>query len=130
MALRVARRSARRLSMTSLIDVIFLLLLFFMLSSTFSRYGAIDLMAAEAGQGVAADSRPLFLKLDTEQLSVNGEAVAVADLGATLQALSGDDASKELQVLLSLTSGVTSQRLVDVLAILNRHPALTVTVLG
>ncbi|OIQ32927.1 MAG: biopolymer transporter ExbD [Alphaproteobacteria bacterium MedPE-SWcel] len=116
--------------MTSLIDVIFLLLLFFMLSSTFSRYGAIDLMAAEAGQGVAADSRPLFLKLDTDQLSVNGEAVAVADLAATLQALSGDDASKELQVLLSLTPGVTSQRLVDVLAILNRHPALTVTVLG
>ncbi|TNJ44440.1 biopolymer transporter ExbD [Phaeobacter sp. B1627] len=133
MALRMGKRSARRLSMTSLIDVIFLLLLFFMLSSTFSRYGAIDLMAAEGGQGVAADSRPLFLKLDTAQISLNGETLALADLDLRLKSMTGAAASPEQQtqqVLLSLSPEVTSQRLVDVLAILNRQPTLTVTVLG
>jgi biopolymer transport protein ExbD len=35
--------------MTSLIDVIFLLLLFFMLSSTFSRFGEVELTAAAGG---------------------------------------------------------------------------------
>ena len=39
------RRRSGRLSMTSLIDVIFLLLLFFMLTSTFSKFSEVELAA-------------------------------------------------------------------------------------
>ena len=46
--MRKARRR-RRLSMTSLIDVIFLLLLFFMLTSTFTRFSEVELTAAGSG---------------------------------------------------------------------------------
>ena len=117
MALSLSKKHKRRLSMTSLIDVIFLLLLFFMLSSTFSRFGTVDLMAAEAGQGVSGETRPLFLKLSPGQISLNGEVVAL-------------DRLAQSQVLLSLSGEVTSQRLVDVLAVLRNQPDLAVTVLG
>ena len=43
---RVQQR--RRASITSLIDVIFLLLLFFMLASTFSKFSEIDIAVASA----------------------------------------------------------------------------------
>jgi len=130
MGLRLSKRHARRLSMTSLIDVIFLLLLFFMLSSTFSKFGTVDLMAAEPGQGAAGDTRPLFLKLAPEQLSLNGEVVALDGLPERLQALATDAQDAAPQVLLSLSGAVTSQRLADVLAILRQQPDLAVTVLG
>ena len=46
-------RRRRKLSMTSLIDVIFLLLLFFMLTSTFTRFAELDLAAASGGGGAS-----------------------------------------------------------------------------
>lgn len=129
MALALRRKTRRRLSMTSLIDVIFLLLLFFMLSSTFSRFGTVDLMAADAGQGATGETPPLFLRLAPESLSLNGEEVALADLKARLQ---GETTGAEdpTQVLLSLTGEVSAQRLVDVLAVLRSTARLAVTVLG
>ncbi|WP_065334699.1 ExbD/TolR family protein [Tritonibacter mobilis] len=130
MALSLSKKHKRRLSMTSLIDVIFLLLLFFMLSSTFSRFGTVDLMAAEAGQGVSGETRPLFLKLSPGQISLNGEVVALDRLAQSLGQLRAQQENSSQQVLLSLSGEVTSQRLVDVLAVLRGQPDLAVTVLG
>ena len=63
MALRRARQR-RRASITSLIDVIFLLLLFFMLASTFSKYSEIEL-ASLPGGAPAEDSAE-----DTQSLRI------------------------------------------------------------
>ena len=49
--------------MTSLIDVIFLLLLFFMLSSTFSRFAEVEISAAAGGAAAPSDTPPAFLRL-------------------------------------------------------------------
>ncbi|WP_255734778.1 biopolymer transporter ExbD [Epibacterium sp. MM17-32] len=133
MGLRLNKRQARRLSMTSLIDVIFLLLLFFMLSSTFSRFGAVELMAAGQGSSDSATSRPVFLRLAANHLSLNGETVALEGLADRLLLLTADLAEADAQgtqVLVSLTAEVSSQRLVDVLAVLRRQPGLAVAVLG
>ena len=57
------RKPRRRLSMTSLIDVIFLLLLFFMLTSTFSKFSEVELASAagsaQAAPSDAADATPV-----------------------------------------------------------------------
>lgn len=119
---KLSRR--RRLSMTSLIDVIFLLLLFFMLSSTFSRFGEIDLLSAASGQGGTGEDAPLFLRVDQERLSLNGQETDLEDLADALALKS------ETAVLVSLQGAPSSQRLVDVLVVLRRLPDLTVTVLG
>ena len=114
-------RSFRRraLSLTPLVDVIFLLLLFFMLTSTFSRYGEIELSAASGGGGGTVGSAR-FLRLGEDALTLAGREVAPGDLPALLE---GE------RVLLSLQGDVTSQRLIDVLAVLRRVPDLSLTVL-
>ncbi|MEX0280950.1 MAG: biopolymer transporter ExbD, partial [Arenibacterium sp.] len=48
----VAPRRRRVVSLTALIDVVFLLLLFFMLTSTFSSFGEIELFPPAGVQGV------------------------------------------------------------------------------
>lgn len=109
----------RRLSLTPLIDVIFLLLLFFMLSSTFSNYGEIELTGTSGG-GSAPAERPWFLQLGEARLTLNGTAVP---LGAVAETVG------QGRVLVSLDDATTSQRLVDLLAALRGRPGLTVTVL-
>ena len=121
------RSRQRRLSMTSLIDVIFLLLLFFMLSSTFSRFAEVELATGGGTASVAASNiRPLFLRLSEDSLDLNGDPLA---LDALSDALKAKAEQEETALLVSLNGTVTSQRLTDLLVILRGMPALQVTVL-
>jgi len=114
----------RRLSLTPLIDVIFLLLLFFMLSSTFTPFAELELGAS--GTGAAdPDTPPLFLRVSGDSLSLNGRPVA-------LEALAGEAAARGDEgaaLLVSLAGGVSAQRLTDVLVAL-APVEKPVTVLG
>lgn len=112
--------------MTSLIDVIFLLLLFFMLSSTFTRFAEVELAAAGAGGGEAPES-PIFLTLGPDSLRVNGTERTTDNLKGAFTAL-GQDATS-IPVLVSLQGEVTAQRLTDLLVALRKLPNLSVTVL-
>lgn len=53
-------RKARQVPMTPLIDVVFLLLVFFMLSSTFVRSESLELMLPQASGGGTADEGRLL----------------------------------------------------------------------
>ncbi len=120
------RHHRRRLSMTSLIDVIFLLLLFFMLSSTFTRFAEVDLASAGAGSSQSFDT-PVFLSLAVDRLRVNGTEAAFSGLSEALNPLRCGDA--RLTVLIAPQTDVTAQRLTDLLAALRKLPDLSVTVL-
>lgn len=113
-------RTRRALALTPLIDVIFLLLLFFMLTTSFVR--EVDLPLAPAEAGLAGGERPAFLDLGPDSLTLNGAAVDPVNLAARL--------ADEAALLIRLQPGVTAQRLVDVLAPLSRLPDLRVRVLG
>jgi biopolymer transport protein ExbD len=123
MALKTQKQTRARLSMTSLIDVIFLLLLFFMLTSTFSKYGEVELTAGAAGS--AEQQGPVkFLKLDGLRILLNGQDTPLDQLA---QALS----TKEDQtVLISLSDQTTSQQLIDLLGTLRPLPKTRAVVLG
>jgi biopolymer transport protein ExbD len=116
-------RSVRRaVALTPLIDVIFLLLLFFMLTTTFTRTGEIPLTAAGAGgDGLP----PLFLRVDPDALALNGIAIAPDALAGRLRAEAGG-----ARVLVALADGVQAQRLADVLHLMRQVPGATVQVLG
>ena len=116
-------RQRRRLSLTSLIDVIFLLLLFFMLSSTFSKFAEVELAAASGGAVVPSDTPPVFLQLYPDRLTVNGTPGTLTDLGLP-------DGSDAQTVLVSLQDDVDAQRLTNLLVALRGIDGLNVTVLG
>lgn len=115
--------------MTSLIDIIFLLLLFFMLTSTFTRYAEVELLSAASG-APSAEARPLFLRLTPEALSLNGQDVTLDDLTARLTEMTADTGDIGTLLLVSPVGDVTSQGLVDVLTRLRDVPHLAVRVLG
>ncbi|WP_366142087.1 biopolymer transporter ExbD [uncultured Roseobacter sp.] len=119
-------RARRRLSMTSLIDVIFLLLLFFMLSSTFSRYAEVEIAAAQSAGGAPQTAPPFFLQLSPDRMTVNGTPQTLDKLQDSPLA----DAPSGTVVLLSLRGAVDAQRLTDALVALRRLPDITLTVLG
>ncbi|MCV3274011.1 biopolymer transporter ExbD [Roseobacter sinensis] len=124
--MRDTARMRRRLSMTSLIDVIFLLLLFFMLSSTFTRFAEVEILAGQQAGRRTQDVPPMFLQLSPDGLTVNGAPHRLDDLqtSALARATSGT------LVLLSLRGAVDAQRLTDALIALRRFPGLSLTVLG
>ncbi|MDX8350712.1 biopolymer transporter ExbD [Cognatiyoonia sp. IB215446] len=116
-----AKRQKRAISMTPLVDVIFLLLLFFMLTSTFSKFAEVELSAAAAG-GTSPGTPPIFLQLYPDRLTVNGQTQPLD--GLVLEPQAGQT------LLVALQTDVTAQRLTDLLVALRAFPNLDIAVLG
>ena len=129
--MRIDRAVKRRkkLSLTSLIDVIFLLLLFFMLSSTFTRFAEVDIVAGRAGTPVAATKAPdIFIRLDAgDDWKINGAALGIDAAIAELQRLEELGASTAVVVV---RPKVSSQELVDALERISKSGSLKVAVAG
>ena len=123
MRLETEVRRRGTISMTSLIDVIFLLLLFFMLSSTFTKFGEIELTSA--GRGADRQVTPVYLRLAGDRLVLNGRDV---DLAAVAGKLAGQAERGANTVLLALDDKTASQRFVDVYSALKAVPGFSVAV--
>jgi biopolymer transport protein ExbD len=65
--LRGRRRDHVEISLTALIDVVFLLLIFFMVSTTFDRFSELQIVLPEADGEVAAEQR------DTLELVIDAD---------------------------------------------------------
>ena len=119
----------RRVTLTPLIDIIFLLLLFFMLSSTFTRFAELPLLNAGAG-AAGYGPPPIFLQLQGEGLSLNGQTMSLDALPAALGAFEPGSEADVVTLLVTLDAEVTSQELVDLLVLLQGKSWLAVSVLS
>ncbi|WP_158555123.1 ExbD/TolR family protein [Fulvimarina endophytica] len=111
--MRISRNPKKRaaLSVTSLIDVIFLLLLFFMLTSTFVRHQQVDIAAPNAEGASGGSSPDVLLRAGADdQVTINGETVGLADIADRLAALR--QAGGET-LLVTATEDAVSQTLVN-----------------
>lgn len=80
------RKSAYGLNLTPLIDVVFLLLVFFMLTSHFVREQAIPLALPTAESGNPLEGEKLQVVLDDQgRILLDGQAIAPAGLEQRLQ---------------------------------------------
>ncbi|GMG85654.1 hypothetical protein LNKW23_48790 [Paralimibaculum aggregatum] len=79
-------RRARRPSLTPMIDVVFLLLVFFMLAAHFSGDRRIALLPPSPEEGVYAGA-PRIVTVAPDGLKLNGAPVALEDLAAALRPL-------------------------------------------
>ncbi len=96
MEFRPRRKGSRRIiNITSLIDVMFLLLIFFMVTSTFKSQPAINLVLPRSVSAEDSPVTPAILYLTaTGDVFLNDRALAPAELGPVLrqlQAAEGDD---------------------------------------
>lgn len=106
-------RPRPRMNIAPLIDVVFLMLIFFMLTSTFIDTASIDLSMARSGPSAGAGDMLLVdVKRDGE-LRLNGLTLGLEDLGPELAARVG--AQVDTPVALRAEARVPVQRLVAVM---------------
>ncbi|WP_072746393.1 ExbD/TolR family protein [Oceanicella actignis] len=101
-------RPGRKPSLTPMIDVVFLLLVFFMLASRFGTEAMTPLPLASSG-GTAYAGPPRLVDISPDAVALNGRVVR--DLPAALRPLT--DAPTDM-IILRGREGADLQRVVDV----------------
>lgn len=107
------------MDLTPLIDMVFLLLVFFMVTSVFKKDElALLLNLPKTSQGTGSEKKieQLTIELSHEEVAVNGRKSSLEDLPATFQ-----KTAKETLVNLRVDGEVQYQRLVRVLDMLQEH---------
>lgn len=118
------RRGARRrvlINLTSLIDVLFLLLIFFMLTSTFRRAGEMDLELATSSTAAAAEASRQAPPLEISMLSdgtVRYDGREIGDDEELLRILTDEHSTEPDRVVLLNAEGEARHadvvRLIDI----------------
>ncbi|MGO1119218.1 ExbD/TolR family protein [Rhodovibrionaceae bacterium A322] len=112
---RHSNKGRRRspISLTPLIDVVFILLVFFMLASSFLDWKAISLNTpGKAGAG-ASMTGSLLVEVRDGELRLTGQVISLDDLVTDIQQRLED--KEDLRVLIKPAKGVTLQQAIDVL---------------
>ncbi len=121
-----AVRKRRPLSLTSLIDVIFLLLLFFMLTSTFSRFARVEISGGPASASAGGKPPDVLIRVDDPAgWRVNGQTLA--EEAAIVELARLKEAGAETAVLL-VRGELTSQELVEAVENIRRNTELNLSV--
>lgn len=107
-----ARSRRRLISLTPLIDVVFILLVFFMLASSFLDWRSIALNAP-AGRTGSGMEGAILVRVGTSSLDLNGEPLDINQLGERVRTYLARD--PEQSVVVRPEAGVALQRLVTVL---------------
>lgn len=110
------KREAIAMDLTPLIDMVFLLLIFFLVTSSFKKEQlALLLKLPKAEQGAGKEQKADFLniELSENEIAVNGKKSTMEDLPATFQSV-----KKDALINLRVDADVRYQRLVKVLDLL------------
>lgn len=115
MRLATPPRRKMPLSLTPLIDVVFLLLIFFMLASTFLKFSAMPIAGATGGGGAPALAKIALIQIaDAGRITVNGRPSDHTGLKAHLDDLLAKGVRR---AVIKAAAGSTVQDLVRVLEI-------------
>lgn len=108
------RRPRRRaaVSLTPLIDVVFILLVFFMLASSFIDWRSVELGAAGAARGGGIEGA-MLVDLRPDDLRLAGEPMSLAQLAERLAARL--ETHPEQRIIVRPRDGADMQRLADLL---------------
>tara|TARA_B100001079_G_scaffold195425_1_gene169116 strand:+ start:78 stop:464 length:387 start_codon:yes stop_codon:yes gene_type:complete len=117
----------KRLALTSLIDIIFLLLLFLMLTSTFSKFSEIELRVATTAAKNKVSEKILFLRVSAVRIDLNSGEVEMNSLAKSIKSFTQN---AKASLVISMDQDVTSQRLVDILGIVANIEGLSVNLIG
>lgn len=110
------RREQLSMDLTPLIDMVFLLLIFFLVTSVFKKDELallLQLPKTEQGKGSEKKMEQITIELSNDELAVNGKKSSMGELPGALE-----QATKETLINLRVDGEVKYQRLVKVLDLL------------
>ncbi|MBI1385171.1 MAG: biopolymer transporter ExbD [Rhizobiales bacterium] len=126
--MRLSSETRRRqvISLTPLIDVVFLLLVFFMLASTFLEFSATSVSGAtRGGEAQKLDELVLIQVRGEQTVAVNGRPVTIDELASALQEVSRNGGKRGVVRPLA---GARVQDVVTVLEIARAAPLTSIVV--
>jgi biopolymer transport protein ExbD len=115
------------ISLTPLIDVVFILLLFFMLSSSFAKWQAIQLPASTALQQASNEIVRVILHRDGNEFSVNAKRYKVTNLNALTELIANNP---QTVFALQVEKQVSTQALITLLDNFKKSGARKVSLAG
>jgi biopolymer transport protein ExbD len=113
------RRESLGLDLTPLIDVVFILLIFFIVSSVFKKDELaliLDLPSSQAKE-MKIDKTQVFIELSSEKLAIKGIEVSFNSLEDNLKAIE----DKNKSVIVRIDKKVEYQRVIKVLDLLQKY---------
>ena len=125
MSLRKKKKHAAEVNMSSMTDIIFMLLIFFMLTSTLIKY--LPFKLPESNQRTNAKIKTTVGIEKNGRLTVNDKSVNINQLEALIRAslaISSDKASPTITIAAEV--GVPFEQVTKVMAIANRLKARTI----
>jgi biopolymer transport protein ExbD len=119
MNLRGRNKVSAEFNMSSMTDIVFLLLIFFMLTSTMVTTNALDLVLPKA-KGKTDSNKNIAVSINKKlEFFIDKEAVSETELESKLLALFAAD--KDKAIILRAEEGVPIEKAVNVLDIANRN---------
>lgn len=117
---RKGRREHLVPELTPLIDVVFLLLIFFMVSSVFKKEELallLNLPKAESGEGETDQKKEFItIELSSDSIAYESKKISLEDLPSEIQKL-----EKKILINLRVDGGVKYERLVSILDLLQKN---------
>ena len=119
MNLRGRNKVSAEFNMSSMTDIVFLLLIFFMLTSTMVTTNALDLVLPKA-KGKTDSNKNVAVSINKDlEFFIDKEKISEAELESRLLPLFAED--KEKAIILRAEEGVPIEKAVSVLDIANRN---------
>ena len=117
------------ISLTPLIDVVFILLIFFMLATSFSRYGSYSIQTSEPADSTSVDSEKSVLIEISESgmISIDSKVHSAIDLRQRLQTASQVDIGTT--VIIKPAKEVPIQKVVGILDVLAELEMINITII-
>lgn len=126
MRLSRPERKPSPIGLTPLIDVVFLLLIFFMLASTFLEFAGTSISGASRGGAATSVNELALIQVRAgREIGLNGRKVAIVDLAREIETLAGRGITRGV---VRPAPEASVQDLVDVLAIARRTSLKSVVV--
>ncbi|CDQ09434.1 Biopolymer transport protein ExbD/TolR [Acidithiobacillus ferrivorans] len=103
------------INVISMVDIVLVLLLFFMVTSSFVHQSHLSMQLPKAQQAAAGEPKsPITIDLSASgQVHMNKQALSMADLAGQLKALAAKD--PERVIILRADKNTTQQYVIDVL---------------
>lgn len=119
MNLRGRNKVSAEFNMSSMTDIVFLLLIFFMLTSTMVTTNALDLVLPKA-KGKTDSNKNIAVSINKKlEFFIDKEAVPESELESKLLSIMAADQNKA--IILRAEEGVPIEKAVNVLDIANRN---------
>ncbi len=106
-------------SMSSMTDIVFLLLIFFMLTSTMVTTNALDLVLPKA-KGITSKNQNISISI-TKDLAYFIDKTAIQEVDLEQQILTRFASKEDKSLILRVEEGVPIEKAVTILDIANRH---------